>query len=40
MKKLRDGIGRGLVVFGSEFENHTSLESPSLLICADGVFAG
>ena len=40
MKKLRDGIGRELLVFGSELESCTVFEKFGLLICTDGVLAG
>lgn len=40
MKKLRDGIGRELLVFGSELKGYAFFEKFRLLICTDGVFAG
>jgi len=41
MKKLRDGIGRELLVFGSELKRYsTFFEKFGLLICTGGVLAG
>jgi len=40
MKKLRDGIGWGLLVFGSELESYMFFEKFWLLICTDDVLAG
>jgi len=40
MKKLRDGIGRELLVCGSELESYTFIQKFGLLICTDGVLAG
>jgi len=40
MKKLRDEIGRELLVFGSELESYTFFQKFGLLICTDGVLVG